>query len=404
MRNLKIIGGILVILAVYIGAAACYVWKWEKPHLSLPAAHLEHRDHRYFVASFKHLADSANEEMIKLAKELQTVSLSGALMIDGKQIWAGSIGLADVENTIPASIDSRYRIGSVSKSLTATALARMVELGLLALDDEVQTYLPDYPRFETPMTIRQLAGHMAGIRHYEINLLEFPPHDFFLDEHFDDVISAVEVFKADELKFPPGQGFHYSTYGYTLLSAVMQQAAGMPFLDLMAKYVFDPLQMNNTQPERSSDAEGLVRFYNSDHGEYGITRDVDFSIKWAGGGFVSTPSDLVRMGYAWLTDKFIDHDTRLEFFKTQAMFDGSKNPQDYALGWRHHKTIHILGENQPVEVVHHGGKSVGGAGFLLLVPNHNISVAILSNGTGEVTRGEIQMLAYRIAALGILEM
>jgi len=402
-RTLKIIGLLAAIVAVYVGAAAWYIWKWEKPHLPLPAAHLEHSDKQVYVENHVDLADAANHAMVKLARQLETVSLSGALALDGDLVWAGSIGLADVEQQIPASIESRYRIGSVSKSLTAIALARMVELGLIGLDDQVQSHLPDYPRFGAPMTVRQLAGHLSGIRHYEMNLLEFPPHDFYLDTHFDDVISATEVFKTDNLKFTPGQGFHYSTYGYTLLSAVMQQAAGMPFLDLMQTLVFDPLDMNATAAEQPGSVDNLVEFYNSDNGEYGITRDVDLSIKWAGGGLVSTPSDLVTLGAALLNDRLIQPATRQAFFATQPMFDGSENPQAYALGWRHHETINILGEDQPVDVVHHGGTSVGGVAFLLLVPDHNISIAFLSNGAGGETRREIQMLAYRIAAMAIAQ-
>ena len=400
-KSLKIIGVVIGVFAVYAAAAASYMWKWEKPHTPLPAAHLEHRDHQVFSRDFTHLADSANEAMVTLAADLQTVSISGALAIGDEQVWAGAVGLADVENEIPANVESKYRIGSVSKSLTTTALAKMVELELLDLDDEVQTYIPDYPRYATPMTVRQLASHMSGIRHYEMSLREFPPHETYLDASFDDVIAATEVFRSDKLKFSPGQGFQYSTYGYTLLSAVMQQAAGKPYLELMDDLVFKPLQMTNTSAELPEGVDNLVEFYNSDDGEYGPGRDVDLSIKWAGGGLVSTPSDLVRMGSALLNDELISPVTREQFFATQTMFDGSENPQAYALGWRHHETKNILGDDQPVDVVHHGGTSVGGVAFLLLVPDHNLSIALVSNGAGERTRVELQLLAYRIAALAI---
>lgn len=400
-RILKTTGLLAAMVAVYVGTAAWYMWKWEKPHSPLPAAHLEQTDQRIFSEAQTELATAANNAMVELAEELQTVSLSGAIAIDGELTWAGSTGLANVENEVPASVESRYRIGSVSKSLTAIALARMVELEMLSLDDHVQAFLPDYPRYETPMTVRQLAGHMSGIRHYEMNLFEFPPHDTYLDANFEDVLDATEVFSSDDLKFAPGQGFQYSTYGYTLLSAIMQQAAGKPFLDLMQELVFDPLGMDATSAELPGGVDNLVEFYNSDNGEFSITRDVDLSIKWAGGGLVSTPSDLVTLGAALLNDQLIQPETRQEFFSVQPMFDGSDNPQAYALGWRHHETINILGEDKPVDVVHHGGTSVGGVAFLLLVPDHNISIAFLANGAGNRTRGELQMLAYSLARMAI---
>ena len=85
------------------------------------------------------------------------------------------------------------------------------------------------------------------------------------------------------------------------------------------------------------------------------------------------------------------------FFTPQPMIDGSQNPQAYALGWRHHETIHILGEDQPVDIVHHGGTSVGAAAFLMLIPDYNISIAFISNGVGETTRNDLQVLAYSLA-------
>ena len=400
-RTLKITGALLAVVVAYAGAVAVYMWKWESPDTPLPANHLSHEAHRVLDERFGELADAANEAMGELANELQSVSISGAMAVNGEQVWAGSVGLASVENITPVTTDSRYRIGSVSKAVTATALARMVELGLLGLDDQVQTHLPDYPRYETPMTIRQLASHTSGIRHYGPSLRYFPPNDVYLDAHFEDVFAATDYFKDDALKFSPGQGFQYSTYGYTLLSAVMSAAADKPFLELMDEYLFDPLDMNDTMGEQPGGVENLVNFYHSDGGLYGVTRDVDMSIKWAGGGLVSTPSDLVRMGAALLNDELIDPATREELFTPQPMFDGSENPQAYALGWRHHETINILGEDQPVDVVHHGGTSEGGVAFLLLVPDHNISVALLSNGAGDQTRRELQMLAYRMAALVI---
>ena len=109
----------------------------------------------------------------------------------------------------------------------------------------------------------------------------------------------------------------------------------------------------------------------------------------------------VRLGAALMNDELIEPATREAFFTVQPMFDGSEHPQAYALGWRHHETTNILGEDRPVDVVHHGGTSVGGVAFLLLVPDFNISVALLSNGAGEQTRREIQMLAYNMAAMAI---
>jgi len=397
-RGLKIIGGLTGVSVLYVSAVAGYLWAFESAHDPLPAGFLDHYDEYVSPDANLEIASAANDAMTSLASDLQAVSISGAIAMEGQLMWSGAVGLASVENATPASIRSRYRIGSVSKSLTATALARMVELNMIDLDDSVQKYLPDYPLYESPMTVRQLASHTAGVRHYGMDLTLFPPHDSFLDEHFDDVTDATAYFKDDGLQFPPGSDFAYSTYGYTLLSAVMEAAAGIPFLQLMNELLFEPMEMRATGPENGSgEMKDLVSFYHAADGLYGSTRPIDFSIKWAGGGFVSTPTDLVTLGSALLSDSLIEPETRELFFTPQPLFDGSENPQAYALGWRHHKTVHILGKDHPVDVVHHGGTSVGGVAFFLLVPDHNISIAFMSNGVGETTRNDLQVLAYRLA-------
>lgn len=397
-KALKLIGGLVTILVLYGTAVAGYLWKFESPHDPLPVGFLDHYEEYVSPDAMPEIASVANSAMTSLASDLQTVSISGAIAIEGRLMWSGVVGLASVENATPASISSQYRIGSVSKSLTATALARMVDLNMIDLDANVQEYLPDYPGYETPMTVRQLASHTAGVRHYAADLTLFPPHDSYLNEHFDNVMDATAFFKGDSLQFVPGEGFAYSTYGYTLLSAVMQEAAGIPFLQLMTELLFEPLEMRATGPENyDGEMKDLVSFYYAEAGLYGSTRPVDFSIKWAGGGFVSTPTDLVTLGSALLSDRFIEPETRKLFFTPQPLFDGSRNPQAYALGWRHHETIHILGEDHPVDVVHHGGTSVGGVAFFMLVPNYDISIAFMSNGVGETTRNDLQLLAYRLA-------
>jgi CubicO group peptidase (beta-lactamase class C family) len=394
------LGLTLAAFGVYYGSIEYYLWKWESPHETLPGNLDGFEEKKTFGGDHGDTVNKIHAEMVEVFTAIQTTSLSGALAVDGDIIWAGAIGLADVENEVPATPESLYRIGSVSKPLTTVALAGMVEAGKIDLDEEIQTYLPDYPLYETPMTVRHLASHMAGVRHYGFEITKFPPTDFYSVEHYDDVIDALAPFKDDALEFNPGQGFTYSTHGYTLLSAVMQAAADKPFLDIMQDYVFDPVGLANIKAEDiTGDLSGVVKFYNAEDGLYSPTPFVDLSNKWAGGGFVSTPTDLVKLGAALLGDDILDRQTRLEFMEPQPMFDGSENPQAYALGWRHHETTNILGEKCPVDVVHHGGKSSGGAAFFLLVPDHNITVAVSSNGVNDNTRKEIQLMAYRMAGL-----
>lgn len=402
--SLKIIAIILITIASYAGAVQYWAWKWETPNKPLPAGHLAFNESFSEKASGSLWADPAQIKMTELATELQSVSMSGAMTVDGNLAWVGSVGLARVEPLEGATTRTQYRIGSVSKALTAVAMMRMVEEGQLDLDVAIQTYLPDYPRYDADITLRQLASHMSGIRHYGFDLTRFPPTDSVSNEHYVDAIAALEQFKYDDLLFAPGQGFNYSTHGYTLLSAVMQAAGRKRFEALVADLVTQPLGMTSTQAE--SDLirpEQLAAFYRSDDGLYGDTPEQNLSNKVAGGGFVSTPKDLVTLGSALLSGQLLSPESFIEMTTVQPMYDGSENQQGYALGWRHYETRHILDEDNQVDVIHHGGRSFGADSFLLLVPEHNISVAITTNGRSEKSRGEIQMLAYELAGMVIRE-
>nr|WP_256435651.1 serine hydrolase domain-containing protein [Aliikangiella sp. G2MR2-5] len=338
--------------------------------------------------------------MLDLAEELQSVSMSGAMAVDGELVWAGTVGLARVETEQAASLNTQYRVGSVSKSITAVTLMRMVEQGMIDLDAPIHNYLPDYPRYSTEMTARQLVSHMAGVRHYAFDITRFPPTDGLSNVAYADANEALVQFKEDALLFNPGQGFSYSTHGYTLLSAVMQAAADKPFEDLITELVTEPLGLTRTQAEHLlKNTDNLADFYNSDDGLYGITPEQNLSNKVAGGGLVSTPTDLVKLGAALLNGELLKPNSFNQMVEVQPMFDGSESTHNYALGWRHYKTGHIIDKENKVDVIHHGGVSVGANAFLMLVPEYNISIAILTNGNGEKSRGEIQMLAYRLAGL-----
>ena len=402
-------GGVIAVGGIYFGAIEYWVWKWEKPHLTLPERHLAQQD----FADIQNLDENtvnnqlgkkAQQSMVDLAEKMQSVSMSGAMTVDGELVWAGTVGLARVEKEMVANVNTQYRVGSVSKPITAVTLMRMVEKGLIDLDAPIHKYLPDYPRYSADITVRQLASHMAGVRHYAFDFTNFPPTDGLSNIRYSDVNAALSQFKDNDLLFKPGQGFSYSTHGYTLLSAVMQAAGGKRFEQLVAEFVTTPLGLSQTQAEHLlRDTANLAGFYNSDGGLYGITPEQDLSNKVAGGGFVSTPTELVRLGAAVLNGTLLERSSFDEMVAVQPMFDGSEPPQYYTLGWRHYETSHIIDKENKVDVIHHGGIASGANAFLMMVPEHDISVAILTNGKGEKSRGEIQMLAYRLAGMVVKE-
>lgn len=301
---------------------------------------------------------------------------------DGSLVWLEAQGYADLESRREVTTQSQFPIGSVSKPLTAVVALRLAERGVLNLDADSRTYVPGFPRKRHVVTPRQLLSHQAGVRHYNF-MMTFPSFsEMTLNRQFDSVGESLSVFSNDELLFEPDTAFHYSTYGYTLLSAVIEGATRTPFLRVMAEELFGPLRMRATEaddarapnPKRTRDYASVL-----EDGAVIASPRVNSSNKWAGGGFRSTPSDLVRFGIAVLKQEVVNAETATLMFTPRRLRNGSVNPQNYGLGFRI-GAIRPPGEpSRTTPVYHHGGTAVGAQSILLLVPERRIVVAICGN-------------------------
>src|SRR5438105_9025629 len=167
-----------------------------------------------------------------------------AVAIDGTLVWSEGFGYADAARKRPVTRATQFRIGSVSKPLTAAAVVLLYEQGKLDLDAPIQRYVPTFPDKGYPISTRQLAGHLAGIRHYK-------DREFFFNRHFPTVRDGLEIFQDDSLLFPPGTRFSYSSYGWNLVSAVVEGAAGEDLLPSISGRVFGSLGLTPTAPDRA---------------------------------------------------------------------------------------------------------------------------------------------------------
>ena len=291
----------------------------------------------------------------------------------GRIVWSRSFGCANVELDVPVDAQTRFRIGSVSKPLTAAAIGALVQDGKLDLDAPVQTYVPDFPRKAWPITTRQLAGHVAGIRHYEGD-------EFAIREHYDTVRAGLAIFEKDALLFEPGTKFSYSSYGWNLISAVIESASGEPFLAFMQKRVFTPAGMTHTSPDEAAPIiPGRSRFYTRDDktGRVENAPYVDNSYKWAGGGFLSTAEDLVVFANSLLEGRLLRPETVTLLWTSMKTSDGKET--DYGIGWsvdRDHK-----GRRR----IRHSGGAMGGTANLVIYPEERLVVALLVNSDESFT-------------------
>ncbi|WP_165759109.1 serine hydrolase domain-containing protein [Niastella yeongjuensis] len=283
-----------------------------------------------------------------------------------KILWAEAFGFADLENNTPLSIYSKFRLGSVSKLLTSLAVGKLCQEGKLDLDAPVQQYVPDFPVKKYPVTSRQLAGHISGIRHYRKD------DPLTIPKEYKSVWEGLSIFKDDTLLFKPGTNYEYSTYGYSLLSAVIEGAAHMPFLSYMQDSIFVPFGMTHTTADiNDSIIPNRVRFYEQAGNKLVNAPLVNNSYKWAGGGFLSTPYDLVKMTMGLLNQKVLQQKALQLLFTAQHLENGKNT--NVGIAWRINTT------KTGLTFIHHGGAIQGGRTFVLFYPESGYTFAITAN-------------------------
>ncbi len=407
MKWLKRIGiGIASLVAIaIIGIGALYFWLTTAA-LEVPALGSATQAQVYNEAYLAAITASSNS-MTEARENLNAPGITVAVSIGGELVWEEVQGFADIESAAPLTLGSRFIIGSVSKTITATAAVRLWEQGLLDLDADIHTYLPDYPALPYTLTTRQLLSHQGGIRHYAFAMN--PPifSEAGLNVPFATTQDALSIFSEDELLFEPDTDFQYSTYGYTLVAAVLEAASGQDFLSLLQAEVFDPARMSSTSadyqdrpvPDRVSDyvtlmyVDGLLPAPASDP-----------SYKWAGGGLVSTSADLARFGSALMLGELVTPETRDVMFTPRTTADGEVNPQHYGLGWRMGGMYYPRDSETVIPMINHGGTSIGGTAILLLYPEHDLVVAMTANVTPPGGSGPLRSEAANIARLFLDQM
>ncbi len=377
-----------VVCVLVLGATLAAAWHgigWTRPEPGSPLALAPYTE-RLFDPAYADAAAQAGRHLRDMRDRLGLPALSAAVSIDGRLIWAGAVGWADPERRIPADPDTRFRIGSTSKAVTATALARMVEAGSIDLDAPISRYLPRPPNPAwAPVTPRQLASHTAGIVGYAENRdLRGLAQSLLEWGEVGSAAESLEFFDDNDLLFPPGEGFHYSSFDTVLLSAAMEAAAGRTFPDLLDALVLAPLGIDGAGADRPArPVTGQAVFHAEAGGAWKPWRAVDHSYKWAGGGLLASPSELALIGGGWFDPAFLSPDTAALFWRPQRLADGRVNPQSYAIGWRANPQTLLFGAGRPVLNVHHGGVSKGALSWLNLYPEFRLAVALNTNARVE---------------------
>lgn len=298
---------------------------------------------------------------------------SGTVLVarKGQVLFEGSAGLANREWNVPNSPDTAFRIGSLTKTITAALVLRLVDEGKLRLDGSLASQLPGY-REDTGarVTVRQLLAHTSGIPSFtrEPDYL-----DFVSQSH--SVAGFVKNHCSGDLEFEPGTRWAYSNSGYFLLGALVEQATGLPYAEALQKFLFAPLGMTHSRfdagpaliPKRAS---GYVRTLSG----WVEAPHLDDSVLFSTGGIRSTAGDLLRFAQG-LSGTYLSEGSRAQMWKVQS--PAGPGPA-YGLGWFLH-VVPVPGRPAPLQAQSHGGEVDGFNAQVLRIPEEGLTVILLHN-------------------------
>ncbi|MCP5380821.1 MAG: beta-lactamase family protein [Kordiimonadaceae bacterium] len=346
--------------------------------------------------------DKAEEKAEQMFNEVAALpyipGINVAVADNNGVIWAEGFGYANLEDKTPMTVATKMRIGSVAKVITTAALMQEVERGEIDLDADIRAYVPDWPGTHAKITIRQLANHTAGVRHYQGD-------EFASNVPYDSTLDALNIFKNDPLLFAPGSQYSYSTYGWTLISAAMEAAEGRDFKSIIRDEVLNPLNMTETTFD---DATPIIAnrqgSYDYVGGKLVNSPAVNSSYKYAGGGFLATPTDVVKFAMAHATPGFLRAESLSEMFSRG---DVSPHGIGWVVGFDRYRAAFTANPEQAADViammdrhphtVMHSGGSTGGLTMMILCLDHNRAVALTKNVGNAPPAGEDQANHFLLA-------
>ncbi len=322
-----------------------------------------------FIMASANIRQALEKYQVFVEKQKEVDSIPGisVAIMKGKFVWAKGFGYCDLEHRTPATAHTAYRLASVTKPMTAVAVLQLYEKGKVDLDAEVQKYVPYFPRKRWPVTVRLLLGHLAGISHYRSY------RELHIKEH-KDTRDALAIFAGFELVAKPGTAFHYSSYGYNLLGAVIEGAARMPYGKYMRKYVWDPAGMKETRMDSPDEIiPERARGYRIVDGRLINSEFIDMSSRFAAGGTRSTVLDLVKFIAALRDGKLLRKKTIDMMWTSMSTSNGLYT--DYGMGWR----------VRPVNgrfCVYHTGSQAETRTLLAYFPLEDLAIAVACNLEG----------------------
>ncbi len=341
------------------------------------------------VASWGAERNSAAEKLLMNTLAADHGSgVMAAVVIDGKLLWDGVAGSANLEERIALRHDHRLRVGSIAKPITAAMALKLVDQGRLELDVPIQTYVPDFPRKQKPITVRQLATHTSGIRQYDFSKFEEANNVRYLPN----LEAGIKAWRDDPLVAEPGTKYHYSSLGYNLLGLVIEKAASASYPDALQTLIAKPLGLSGTGVNDSLKIipnRGCFYTVTAKNPVFPWMKDAelintifrDDSDCYPSGGVISSARDLAKFIHAIFATDFLSPESRALLTKPARLNDGSAavsgaggNGTLQTFGF-----YELLNTEGEVFGYGHNGLTNGGYGLVRYYPGRRMAVAAAAN-------------------------
>ncbi len=323
----------------------------------------------------------ADALLLALVNQNKVPGIGVTVLRQGEVLLQKGYGYANLETKTPVHPDKTlFRIASVSKPIAATALAKMVADKDIDLDASLYDYVPYFPKKEHDFTIRQLAGHTAGIRGYR-------GKEYALNMPYS-IKEGITVFQEDALLFTPGTDYHYNSYDWALISLAMQEVSGIPFEEYVYDKVLQPLGIQHIYPELpETTLPHCASFYSKSQFGFRKATAVNNFYKLAGGGYLATSKEVAQFGQAMLQGNLGDASV-MQAFLTPGEVGGKSTY--YGLGWQ------VSQDAKGRPYYGHVGNGVGGYANFFVYPEQDMVFSITMNCTNPNVQTQLDEIIHTV--------
>ena len=328
----------------------------------------------------KSLTNSKSNQYSKFISEMKSKGITtGNILVyeNGEIVFQSSDGLRSIDPIDSLSLDSQFRLASVSKQFTGAAIMKLKQAGSIDYDQRVKTILTDFPHDK--ITIKHLLHHTSGIADYiKIINKNFVPQEsarrYILGNN-----EILEIFydTNPKLNFQPGEKFEYSNTGYLVLASIVEKVSNKHFRDFLKENIFEPIGMSHTtlynyQESDDSNMPDRVFGYKKRKKEYMLNDYHLVNDVRGDGGIYSTLNDLYKWNMALINYKLLPKEYLDEAWSSGTLNNGKKT--NYGFGWS-------LGDKTKPKAVSHSGGWVGFTTFLFNEIETKSGYVILTNNS-----------------------